>query len=92
MVAYRRRLLDHYEKRLIFDGFSQNRSFDLRKVISVSQSLEAIEVSIDGRQKSVVMNCSNPIICGAIIHICAQAENPGDLSDVNLDIQIQDPK
>ena len=79
-------------KRLVFDGFSQNRNFNLSKIMSVSQGLDKIEVSIENRQKSLVFDCSNPIICSTVIHICAQAENPSDLTDVNLDIQIQEPK
>jgi hypothetical protein len=79
-------------KRIVFDGFSQNRSFDLKKVLSVSQGTDALEVSIEGRQKSVVFNCSNSIICATIIQICAQTENPSDLSNINLDIQINEPK
>lgn len=79
-------------KRLVFDGFSQNRNFNLSRILSVSQGLDKIEVSIEGRQKSLVFDCSNSIICSTVIHICAQAENPSDLTDVNLDIQIQEPK
>ena len=79
-------------QRLIFDGFSQNRNFNLSRIISVSQGLDKIEVSIEGRQKSLVFECSNSIICATVIHICAQTENPSDLSNVNLDIEIEEPK
>jgi len=75
-------------KRIIFDGFSQNRSFDLRKVMSVSDGSDYIEISIEGRQKSVVFICNNPIICASTIHICTRTADPSDLSSVKLDIEI----
>jgi hypothetical protein len=73
-------------KRLIFDGGSADRSVPLGKIVSVESSLTGIEVSVEGRQKSMVFEAANPLILATIIRICCQADNPLDLSQTTLDV------
>jgi hypothetical protein len=73
-------------KRLIFDGGSQERTVQLSKIVSVEQSPTGIEVSVEGRQKRMVFEAANPLILASIIHICCQAEDPRDLSQTALNI------
>ena len=67
-------------QRLVFDGGQTSRSVALEKILSVHPSLDAAEISAEGRQKSMVLTVSNGLILGAIIEICRQAENPMRLS------------
>ena len=38
-------------KRIIFDGNSENRSYNLDRIIGIRNMVDAIEVSLEGRQK-----------------------------------------
>jgi hypothetical protein len=73
-------------KRLIFDGGSQDRTILLEKVVSVNPSRDGVEVSVEGRQKSMVFAVDNPLIAASVIRICCQVEDPMDLSNTNVDI------
>lgn len=73
-------------RRLIFDGGATDRVVALRKVVGVESSLRGVEVSVEGRQKSMVFGAANPLIVAAIIRICCQAEDPLDLSQTNLNV------
>jgi hypothetical protein len=73
-------------KRLIFDGGSQERTAQLSKIVSVESSPTGIEVSVEGRQKRMVFEAANPLILASIIHICCQADDPRDLSQTALNI------
>ena len=43
--------------------------------------VDAIEVSLDGRQKSMVFSTGNSLILNIIIRICSTAEDPSDLGE-----------
>jgi hypothetical protein len=74
------------DKRLIFDGDSANRSVALTKVLAMDSSGVAVEVSVEGRQKSMVFTAANPLILATIIRICCHVDDPRDLSATNLNI------
>jgi hypothetical protein len=60
-------------KRLVFVGKKEQRSFPLDKVISVDPNLTAVVVSVEGRQKAMAFEAANPLIAMTIIRI---APNP----------------
>lgn len=74
-------------KRLVFDGGKADRTVALGKVVSVDASMQTVEVSVEGRQKSMVFGASNPFVLDLIIRICCQVTNPLDLSETELDIK-----
>lgn len=45
-----------------------------------------LEVSVEGRQKSMVFEAANPLILATIIRICCQADDPLDLSQTTLNV------
>ncbi len=73
-------------RRLIFDGGAADRTVTLGKVVSVESSLSGVEVSVEGRQKSMVFGAANPLVVAAIIRICCQADDPLDLSQTTLNV------
>ena len=76
-------------KRLIFDGGGEDRTIQVGKIISVEPSFSAVEVSVDGRQKSLVFEVSNPLVLAVVLRICCQAKDPCDISNESIDIEIQ---
>lgn len=77
-------------KRLVFDGSGADRTVPLGKILSVQASLQAVEVSVEDRQKSMVFEAPNPLILAAIIRICCQTDDPSDLSQTDLNIAFVD--
>ena len=68
-------------KRIIFDGNSENRSYNLDRIIGIRNMVDAVEVSLEGRQKSMVFSTENSLILNTIIRICSTADDPSDLGD-----------
>jgi hypothetical protein len=68
-------------KRLIFDGTSQNRTVKINKIIGVNPSIGQVEVVVDGRPKSMVFDVSNGMILQNIIRICKSAPDPSNFGD-----------
>jgi hypothetical protein len=75
-------------QRLVFDGDKNDRNILLNKIFNAESTSDGVEVSCEGRQKSMIFACKNPLILAIIIRICAKAENPADLSNTKIDIQI----
>ena len=83
-------LLTVTNQRVIFDGGQQDRTIPLKKIVSVNAGLTAIELSAEGRQKTMVFDADNPIILAAVIRICCQVNSPSDLSEFsNINLQIE---
>jgi hypothetical protein len=61
-------------QRLIFDGGSENRSVNLRDVISANAWSDAIEISSSRRQKSQIYTVQNPIIWAQMIQMLASSK------------------
>jgi hypothetical protein len=72
--------------RLVFDGVRADRVLALKKIISVESLLDAVVVSVEGRQRSMLLSAANPCILALILRICCQAPDPRDLSHVELDV------
>ncbi|MFA6563973.1 MAG: hypothetical protein WCV00_18875 [Verrucomicrobiia bacterium] len=77
-------------KRLVFDGGGADRDVSVKKVVSVQAGEETIEVSVEGRQKSMIFDAANPLILATMIRICCQAEDASDLSKTTFDVTIKD--
>jgi hypothetical protein len=75
-------------RRLIFDGRQQDRTVPLDKIVSVNCAVTWIEVSVEGRQKSMILAVDNPMIAAAIIQLCRQAKDPLNLSE-KIDLQFE---
>lgn len=75
-------------QRLVFDGDKNDRNILLSKIFNAESTSDGVEVSCEGRQKSMIFACKNPLILAIIIRICAKTENPSDLSNTKIDIQI----
>jgi len=73
-------------KRLVFDGGSQDRTIPLNKVVTVHNSLTQIELAVEGRQKAMVFEAANPLIASLIIRLCAQVSDPLNLSGDKINI------
>ena len=61
-------------QRLIFDGGNENRSVNLRDVISANAWSDAIEISSSRRQKSQIYRVQNPIIWAQMIQMLASGK------------------
>ena len=54
-------------KRLVFNGDGVDRTVAREKIISVEAWSDAVEVSVENRQKSMVFSAANPFIAHALI-------------------------
>jgi hypothetical protein len=61
-------------QRLVFDGATQNRVADLRKLLSVQALLDAIEVSVESRQKSMLFGVGNPFVWSRVVTLAQSGE------------------
>lgn len=75
--------------RIIFRGSKENKTIPLNKVISITNTLESIEISIDGKVKPVAFRVKNSCIWGGAIHIAKDAENPLQLGDMKIEIEFK---
>lgn len=65
-------------KRLIFDGTSQNRTIKMNNIIGANPSIGKIEIVVEGRQRSMVYDVENAMIVKNIIRICKSSPYPSD--------------
>jgi hypothetical protein len=73
-------------KRLVFEGGGAHRSIPLKKTVSVVSSFTDVQVSAEGRQKTMAFEAANPLILAGIIRICCQVEDPLDFSQATLNV------
>jgi len=73
-------------QRLIFNGSKENRSFPIKKILSIETFTNSIKISIDGRAKSLNFPVKNPYIWSIVINIVCSTENPLKLDDVKINI------
>jgi len=74
-------------QRIIFDGSSQNRVSQLDSILSVTPYFDAIEISLDGRQKSIMFDVANPYIWAAVINILCSTDDPQHIDGLNVQIK-----
>ena len=75
--------------RVIFRGSKENKTIPLDKIISISNSMGTVEVSLDGKSKPTAFKVNNSYIWAATIHIAKAAENPLQLGDMKIDIEFK---
>jgi len=78
-------------KRLVFDGSTADRTVMLNKVLSLNKDSTSIEVSVEGRQKSLYFEVNNSYVLDFVTRICIAAEDPKDLTKGDVEITI-DPR
>lgn len=71
-------------KRIVFDGSKTNRSVDIAKIISAKPVFGGVEVSLEGRDKSMVLTTKNPFIFATVVHLCRSLEHPEILGKETL--------
>lgn len=76
-------------QRLVFDGATENRVIKLDKILSVQMYKDAIELSLDGRAKSLFFTVENPYIWSTVFRIIQGVPDPENLKDVNLKISFE---
>ncbi len=74
---------------IIFDGEKENRILKIKDIMSISVSLDAIEISAKSKSKSMIFSVGNGYIWGAVINIIRQTDNPLNLEGIDLDIKFQ---
>lgn len=67
----------------------KNRSFPIKKILSVETFIGSIRISIGGRAKSLAFPVQNPYIWSTVINIVCSTKNPLKLDDVKLDIVLK---
>ena len=75
-------------KRLVFDGFSNGRNIQLSKLIAVDIFIDAIKVTTETRQKSLIFTVPNPLIWASTIRIIASVPDPLDLPFTEADSKL----
>jgi hypothetical protein len=54
-------------RRVVFDGTQQDRQVWLDDLIAVDWTPNGVALTVDGRQKSMVLDCGNPLVAAALI-------------------------
>ncbi|MCX7846926.1 MAG: hypothetical protein N2595_02690 [bacterium] len=76
-------------KRLIFDGATENRTIVLKDIISFTPYLTAVEVSVASRAKSMIFKLKNPVICATVGQILCRYDNPQAVDSIQLTVKIR---
>lgn len=56
-------------QRIVFDGTQAVRSLPVGKVISVEPRVDAIELTFENRQKTMILQAANPLILAGVIQL-----------------------
>jgi len=83
------RMVTLTDNRVIFRGSKENKTIPLNKIISITNTLESIEISIDGKVKPVAFQVKNSYIWASAVHIARTAENPLQLGDMKIEIEFK---
>ncbi len=75
--------------RLIFRGTKENKMIPLNKILSITNTLESIEIAIDGKAKAVAFSVENSYIWASTIQIAKAAKNPLQLGDMKIEIEFK---
>ncbi|MEN9632929.1 MAG: hypothetical protein RL077_1333 [Verrucomicrobiota bacterium] len=78
-------------RRIIFDGQMGTRSLEMSKIVSISPQSDAIEVSVENRQKSSGFSCTNPFKVWAIGNTCARMPDPGKFGTDTIELDFTLP-
>lgn len=76
-------------QKLVFNGEKENRIIPIDKIVSISPWSDAIEITSETKNKSMLFSVDNPFIWAAVVNILVKVDDPKNLDGVNLDIQIK---
>lgn len=75
-------------RRIVFQGTSTSRSIKFPKVLSIDYDLTeakgVVLMAVEGRQKNMAFQASNPAVLSAIVQLCKQVDDPLDLSGLTF--------
>ena len=74
-------------KRIVFVGDKENRSIELKKILSINSSLNEIHLSVGGKDNELGFTVTNPFIWNAAIGIIKTAKDPFVLEDGEIDVK-----
>ena len=81
-------------RRVIFSGGATNRTFKFAKIVSIDYDLHQPDsialLSVEGRQKNMAFQVSNPAIFSAIVQLCKQVDDPLQLSGRDFQFHVID--
>lgn len=75
-------------KKIVFRGSKENKTVAINKIISSSNTMDSIQLTMEEKNKPILFQVKNPYMWAAVIHICKGA-NPLDLGKTELDIQFK---
>jgi NADH:ubiquinone oxidoreductase subunit 3 (subunit A) len=79
-------------RRIIFQGTSTTRSIKFPKVLSIdydlSEATGVVLMAVEGRQKNMAFQASNPAVLSAIVQLCKQVDDPLDLSGLTFQMNV----
>jgi hypothetical protein len=73
-------------KRLIFNGVTNDKVVQLEKLIAANPYLDAMEISTETRQKSMLFTVPNSLIWCSMVKLLNSVPDPQDLSTIDLSI------
>lgn len=76
-------------QRVIFNGSTVNRTLPLDNILTLECTVYGVELSAEGQKKKMVFEVENPLIAQAVIQLCRQADDPSDLSQAKIRLQIE---
>jgi len=65
-------------KRLIYDGTGNDRTILIDEILSVNCWREAVEISVENRDRSMLFAAPNPLILNGIIRLIAHLRASSD--------------
>ncbi len=78
-------------QRLIFDGRQTDRTVALGKIVGMDNAETLLEVSSEGRQKSMIFELGNAIIAGLVLKTCCSVEDPLNMRNDTFNVQLDAP-
>lgn len=79
-------------RRIVFQGTSTSRSIKFPKVLSIDYDLTeakgVVLMAVEGRQKNMAFQASNPAVLSAIVQLCKQVDDPLDLSGLTFQMNV----
>jgi hypothetical protein len=76
-------------KKIIYNGSTENRILLLKDLISVNILSYGIELATQKRTKSSLFSVQNPYIWRAAINIIKNVKDPLNLGDINLEVKFE---
>jgi hypothetical protein len=75
-------------KRLVFNGSGNDRNIPIQKILAVNLFVDAIRISVETRQKSIVLMVPNPLVWATTIKIITDSADPLNLQITEADYKL----